>query len=380
MKILIRGVRNNIHSVSMVNQFLLLALQGLPDVSVRHEDLTSRWPAGDCGFDVHDRSVIEQLQAPAEQDVFDVVLSYDQHQNMDQRLVPSKRYLFVVTEYGGFAPAALNMLKEQVALGAHIVTPSVWSAERLAERLGDAARAHIEVISHGVSGKYYWPLGDEARMAARASLGLGAHEFVFMNLGAGTWNKGIDLVLKAFDQVIRSGRHARLILKDLRLLYGNKVDDIISSMIQRQEISAASAEKIVFCPGQLSLSQMGTLYNLADCYVSPYRAEGFNLPVLEALACGTPAIVTRDGATHDFADERVSLGIEGALCDLPPDAGPGRYIDPSLDHLIHLMQASVDQDIKRAGRFSAGLADVGSRFGWERMARRHIEVFARAGR
>ena len=45
---------------------------------------------------------------------------------------------------------------------------------------------------------------------------------------------------------------------------------------------------------------MAALYNLADAYVTPYHAEAFNMPALEAAACGVPLIVPRGGPTDDF--------------------------------------------------------------------------------
>lgn len=379
MNILIRGVRNNIHSVSMVNQFLLLSWQGKAGVNVLHEDLSSRWPAGDCGFDQADREAIQRFPSPKGDEPCDILVSYDQHDLIDERIDPDKRYLFVVTEFGRFQREGQAVIQAQLDQGAHVLTPSQWSAQRLIDRFGSGVAPQIEVIAHGVHPKYYWPMSPEQCGAARAPLGIGPDEFVFMNLGAGTWNKGIDLVLKGFDQVIASGRPARLILKDMRQLYGNKVDDQIGGMIQRGEISSACTDKIVYCPGQLSLPQMGTLYNLADCYLSPYRAEGFNLPVLEALACGTPVIATRDGATKDFADSSVAFGIEGQLCELTPEQGRGCYIEPLFDHFVSLMNEAVDQNLKRARRFAPGLATVPERFGWDAIGRRHIEIFTKAG-
>jgi glycosyltransferase involved in cell wall biosynthesis len=56
----------------------------------------------------------------------------------------------------------------------------------------------------------------------------------------------------------------------------------------------------------LTQVQLRALYGIADWYVSPYRAEGFNLPVLEAQACGTPVITSSGGATDDFCS---SVGV-----------------------------------------------------------------------
>ena len=53
-------------------------------------------------------------------------------------------------------------------------------------------------------------------------------------------------------------------------------------------------------PHLTSGAQMAALYNLADAYVTPYHAEAFNMPALEAAACGVPLIVPRGGPTDDF--------------------------------------------------------------------------------
>ena len=45
----------------------------------------------------------------------------------------------------------------------------------------------------------------------------------------------------------------------------------------------------------LSFREMALLYQAADVFVSPYRAEGFNIPALETAACGLPVICTRGG-------------------------------------------------------------------------------------
>ncbi|KAJ3024471.1 hypothetical protein HDV00_000914 [Rhizophlyctis rosea] len=58
---------------------------------------------------------------------------------------------------------------------------------------------------------------------------------------------------------------------------------------------------------------MCKLYNAADCYISPYTAEGFNLPVLEALACGIPVVVTKGGPTDDFTCPEVAKYVPAGI-------------------------------------------------------------------
>ena len=45
----------------------------------------------------------------------------------------------------------------------------------------------------------------------------------------------------------------------------------------------------------LTEAEMAGLYAACDCLVHPFRGEGFGLPVVEAMACGLPAIVTGAG-------------------------------------------------------------------------------------
>lgn len=47
----------------------------------------------------------------------------------------------------------------------------------------------------------------------------------------------------------------------------------------------------------------------ADAYLSPYSAEGFNLPALEAVAVGTPAIVTAGGPTDEYLPDEVASKV-----------------------------------------------------------------------
>ena len=119
---------------------------------------------------------------------------------------------------------------------------------------------------------------------------------------------------------------------------------------------------------------MGDLFRAADVYVSPYRAEGFNLPVLEAAACGVPVICTAGGPTDEFTQESFARRIRSTPTQMPPGAPEvGDYLEPDLDHLIELMrQALHERDHARAS--AAGAAYVAEHFTWERVTERLMEV------
>ena len=61
----------------------------------------------------------------------------------------------------------------------------------------------------------------------------------------------------------------------------------------------------------MSSSLVGSEMCIRDsCYVSPYKAEGFNLTPLEAAACGTQIVVTNGGSSDDYFDDCMGFKIE----------------------------------------------------------------------
>jgi len=139
--------------------------------------------------------------------------------------------------------------------------------------------------------------------------------FKFLFVGGTIYRKGIDILLDVYINTFSSQDDVVLVIKDIfkeSVYQGQSLDEKICQ-IQRDPKSPA----LIYFNRRLSEDQMAGLYTACDCLVHPYRGEGFALPVLEAMACGLPVIVTAGGATDDFVDEQTGYRIPATKRILP---------------------------------------------------------------
>ena len=84
-------------------------------------------------------------------------------------------------------------------------------------------------------------------------------------------------------------------------------DDVFRA-VERLEL----ARRVRFA-GHVPGEQLPLWYNAAEVFVYPSLYEGFGLPPLEALACGTPVLAYRRGSIPELIDD----GITGFVCEGP---------------------------------------------------------------
>ena len=130
-----------------------------------------------------------------------------------------------------------NMLKSNSSLKeAHsssdctIITPSNWSQKGFVR--GGADPKRLVVVPLGVDTDIFKPLSYEERQKLRTDLGWDG--FIFLNLGAMTSNKGVQILLKAFAAIASDYPDAKLVLKGLDSLYLSKdfLDQNIGGLTQ----------------------------------------------------------------------------------------------------------------------------------------------------
>ena len=372
--LLVEGWRGVNHSIALVNQHQLLELIRRPSLRLSHRDrpfAIATWnrQANASGFMPDEMARIDAIPAPGDERP-DVVLS------LSSPIAPVRddgvrQLTFMVTELGlgdkSFEGGEPD-LAAYTAGGNRIITPTNWSRDRLVDFGFDAAG--IEVISHGVRMATFHPLSREERASNRANLGLRDDEFVFLNLGVATWNKGLDLLLIGFARARQRHQHLRLILKDQRDLYGLSIEPVIKDVVQRHPalFTEAVLNAIMVVPGNLNPAELRLLYGVADCYASPYRGEGFNLPVLEAIACGTPVVVTDGGATDDFVSDEVATRVASRLGEQRDAEGrvAGRYREVDEEAFVQALLNHADGWRAQRPRLQDHCMDLAQRFSWAR--------------
>jgi alpha-1,3-rhamnosyl/mannosyltransferase len=208
----------------------------------------------------------------------------------------------------------------------------------------------LEVVPHG------WEFAqavDEDRCALLRRQ-LGVPDTYVLAVGTNKPHKNLRVLAEAWGMISggRQGGATRpaLVLagpRDRRFDEGGPVADRVRATGQ------------LVSTGPVPDEALAALYSGATLFVCPSRAEGFGLPVLEAMGMGTPVICSRIRALVEIAGEAA------ALFD-PADAG-------ALARLLeHLLEAPAERETMR----QAGLARAGA-FTWARAAGTMSALYSR---
>jgi glycosyltransferase involved in cell wall biosynthesis len=369
--VVIEGWRKGTHSYALVNQNQLLHLMRDPRLRVSHVDIPfchPHWGQLDSGFAAADKTSLALLPMPREQHahaIYRISWPLRIHSGAADRI-----FVFGTCEFQRFAEGSfcgLDGTQQSVDQNAvEIVTPSAWSRKGFLEAGFEPQRVHV--VPHGADPARFKRLNAQERKARRADLEIAEDALVFLNVGAMTWNKGIAPLLAAFADHHRRHPKSVLILKGADALYGNLMHEVFPEAVKLNPTvnDPATLAALRYVPINLPQADLAALFGLADAYVSPYRAEGFNLPVLEALASGIPAIVTAGGSTDDFCPESLCLRVKAT-----PSVGQvGNYLEPDINSLVQCMDRITEERELRAKVALDGPRWVTDHYSWSKVSAR----------
>ncbi|MEG3918427.1 glycosyltransferase family 4 protein [Microcoleus sp. T3_A4] len=390
LQIIVEGWRFIYHSYCVANQFQLLemhARRSYPvgsrrrgQIELFHRDMPyidAAWETKISLFDRPNETLLRSIKNPAVNQSADVTLRmYCPWDFSASR--SAQTWVFAATEWGIVTSSVLQAMgvksiaETPVNSETKIITPSAWSKAGLIRSGVGADR--IAVVPLGVDPQIYYPAAGDRRQSLRESFGW-SNYFIFLNIGGQTDRKGIRPLLKAFAAVVDKYPDARLVLKGSELLYPSR-DEIAEAcrVVLNDAERARVLPRLIYTGSQLSFAQIAEFYQAADAYVSPYLAEGFNLPVLEAAACGLPVICTAGGPTDDFTRSNFAQRIESTFKAVASDGETLFILAPEWEHLTDLMQGAIEQPGIAAKARVAGPAFVAENFTWRRVVDRLLEV------
>ncbi len=229
-----------------------------------------------------------------------------------------------------------------------ILVPSEATRRDVIDLLGiEPARARVIPEAAAVSPSAIAEADTRAE-AARSRAGIVPGRTFLLHTGGQDPVKNLRRVLDALARLLREGR-------DLDLVIAGEPGPDTPALTAHA--ARAGVLDRVRLPGYLDRADLLALYRGAAALVYPSLAEGFGLPVLEAMACGTPVVASREGAIPEVA------GDAGLLVPADDDAAIAQAVGRVLD------DAALRDRLRRAGPERAAL------FSWRETGRLTLEAY-----
>jgi glycosyltransferase involved in cell wall biosynthesis len=137
-------------------------------------------------------------------------------------------------------------------------------------------------------------------------------DFVFLVAGFLQERKGVKEAIEAFTSAFSPRDNVCLLIKNVCKAWGHTHIPLISRLISER----GGSPRIGVIEAEFSEPALATLMSTVDCYLSPHKREGFGLMPLQALACGTPAIVTAFDGPLEYMTEDCGWLVDPAGYDL----------------------------------------------------------------
>ncbi len=194
-----------------------------------------------------------------------------------------------------------------------IIATTPQQRELLSNGEYDVPVDRIAVVPPGFDDTQFFPVSVATRQALKRELGVEGP--LILALGRMAANKGYDLLLRSLPTVLSRVPAARL------LLAAGSTEPTPGETRQLEELRRLAAElgvadRVIFqdyIPDEL----LPDMYRAADVFALSSRYEPFGMTAVEAMACGTPAVVTTEGGLW----EMITWGLEALYASpLDPEA------------------------------------------------------------
>ena len=197
-----------------------------------------------------------------------------------------------------------------VAGASALVTVSESARDDVARRFGRRPES-LTVVGEGFDSTVFHPRRDErARAEWRRRAGLPDDGFLLITVGGLGPHKNLGAAIRACARLKAEGTPIALLV-----VGGGPGDHFHSEAHTLAALAEASdVARNTHFTGYLPDGELGDLMRAADALLFPSLLEGFGLPALEALACGTPVVSSGRGALREVTG---TLAVEADPSDTP---------------------------------------------------------------
>lgn len=249
-----------------------------------------------------------------------------------------------------FPARAVRVMRRLIPWSARWATRIITGSEHAADEISGlcgVAREKVVVMPYA-AGADFTP-GDRHRAREHVAAAYGLTDRYVLAVGLIQPRKNLPRLLEAFVAVTR--RH-----NDVVLAVAGR--DGPEAQAVRQLVAGLGLVGRVRFLGSVPEADLPELYRAATMLVYPSLYEGFGLPALEAMACGTPVVASCTTSLPEVVGEA------------------GLLVDPlSVGEIAQAMER-VLSDADLAARLSAAGLARAQRFSWRRCAEQHLALFA----
>jgi len=223
------------------------------------------------------------------------------------------------------------------------------STKRDVVRLLGVSPEKVEVVYCGIDDAFH-PLAEDQAAALRSKRGLPERFVLFV--GTIEPRKNIGRLIEAYARLrSASSRGVKLVIGGAK---GWLYEDVFA------RVEELGLEGQVMFPGYIPASELPLWYNAAELFVYPSLYEGFGLPPLEAMACGTPVITANTSSLPEVVGEA------------------GLTVDPlDVEGLAEAMRRVLGNEALQQEMRERGLQRAKG-FSWMKTAQETMQVYKRA--